>query len=95
LANAKVKVCTAAEAQPAGANLQLVVVRDVPLMVGMPLTADDIPGLEAQGADGIVALVSRRPNDPKVYLLRNRSRQPWTLTDAEGKQRKIESGLGI
>ncbi len=95
LANARVKVCTAAEAQPAGASLQLVVVRDVPLMVGMPLTADDIPGLEAQGSDGIVALVSRRPSDPKVYLLRNRSKQAWLVTDAEGKQRKVEPGLGI
>lgn len=95
LANARIKVCTAAEARPAGANLQLVVVRDVPLMVGMPLTIDDIPGLEAQSPDGIVALVSRRPSDPKVYLLRNRSKQAWIVTDAEGKQRKVEPGLGI
>ncbi len=95
LANARVKVCTASEAQPAGAKLHLVVVRDVPLMVGMPLTADDIPGLEPQGADGMVALVSRRPSDPKTYLLRNRSRQTWLVTDADGKQRKIEPGLGI
>ncbi|MBI2805794.1 MAG: VWA domain-containing protein [Planctomycetes bacterium] len=95
LANAKVRVCSASSAQPTGANLQLVVVRDVPLLIGMPLTADDIPGLEPQGSDGIVALVSRRPNDPKVFLLRNRSKQAWTVTDADGKQRTVGPGLGI
>ena len=95
VANAKIRVCCATEAQPTGANLQLIVVRDVPLMVGMPLTADDIPGLEPQGSDGIVALVSRRPNNPKIYLLRNRSKQPWTITEPDGKVRKVDPGLSI
>jgi MFS family permease len=95
LAGAKVKVCSAANAVPTGASLQLVVARAVPLMIGMPLTADDIPGLEAQGADGVVALVSRRPNNPKVFLLRNRSKQTWVVTEADGKERKVEPGLSI
>jgi hypothetical protein len=95
VASAKIRVCSPAHAQPTGANLKLVVARDVPLMVGMPLTGDDIPGLEAQGSDGIVALVSRRPNNPKIYLLRNRSKQAWIVTEADGKQRKVEPGLSI
>jgi len=95
LAAVKIKVCSAASAKKTGANLQLVVVRDLPLMEGMPLTSEDIPGLEPQGADGIVALVSRRPKDPKVFLLRNRSKQPWLVKDPDGKQRKVEPGMSV
>lgn len=95
LAGAKLKVCSAANAVATGVNLQLIVVREVALMEGMPLTSDDIPGLEAQGKDGIVALVNRRPNNPKVFLLRNRSKQSWLVTEADGNQRKVDPGLGI
>ena len=48
-----------------------------------------------QGKDGIVALVNRRPNNPKVFLLRNRSKQSWLVTEADGNQRKVDPGLGI
>jgi hypothetical protein len=95
LASVRIKVCSAASARPVGANLQLVLARNLPLMEGMPVTSDDIPGLEPKGTDGIVALVSRRPNDPKVVLLRNRSKQAWTMTDAQGNRRTIEPGQGI
>jgi hypothetical protein len=95
VAAAKVRVCSGEAATPTGAHLKLLVTRDVPLLVGMPMTADDIPGLDPQGADGIVAIVSRRPNDPKVFLLRNRSKQPWTITEADGKQRTVGPGLSI
>jgi hypothetical protein len=95
VAAARIRVCSAEAATPTGASLKLLVTRDVPLMVGMPMTAEDIPGLEPQGPDGVVALVSRRPNDPKIFLLRNRSKQTWTITESDGKQRKVEPGLGI
>ena len=95
LGSARIKVCSLASAKTIGVNLQLALVRDVPLLEGMPLTSEDIPGLEPQGADGIVALVSRRPNNPKVFLLRNRSKQPWLVMEADGKQRKVEPGLSI
>lgn len=95
LGRAKIRVCSAASATPTGASLRLVQVRHLSLMEGMPLTAEDVPGLEAQGRDGIVALVSRRPSDPKTFLLRNRSKQPWTITEAGGKTRTIEPGLGL
>ncbi|MBM3996209.1 MAG: VWA domain-containing protein [Planctomycetes bacterium] len=95
LGKVKIKVCSADEATPTGAKLTLLVTRDVPLMIGVPMTAEDIPGLEAQGSDGVVAIVSRRPNNPNIFLLRNRSKQTWTVTDAEGKERKIDPGLSI
>jgi hypothetical protein len=95
LLNVRIKVCSPGSARPTGSSLRLVVVRNLPLVEGMPLTADDIPGLDAQGSDGVVALVSRRPNDPNTFLLRNRSKQSWTVTDPGGEKRQIGPGLGI
>lgn len=95
LGKVRMRVCSATSASPIGATLQLTQVRDLALMEGMPLTADDIPGLEPQGADGSVALVSRRPNDPKVFLLRNRSKQSWEVTDSAGNKRTVGPGLSI
>ena len=92
---AKIRVCSPASAKPTGVTLQLAIARNVSLMDGMPLTADDIPGLEAKGMDGVVAMVSKRPTTPQVYLLRNRSKQAWSVTDAEGKKREIGPGLSI
>jgi hypothetical protein len=94
LANAVLTVRSDATATPTGASLQLLQVREVNLMDGMPLTMDDIPGLEPQGSDGVVALVSRRPSDPKVLLLRNRSKQTWTVADPSG-DRTIGPGASV
>lgn len=95
LAGVKIKVCSVASARPTGATLRLIQVRHLSLMDGMPLTTEDIPGLEPQGSDGVVALVSRRPNDPNSFLLRNRSKKAWTVLDGSGQKRTVEPGLGI
>jgi hypothetical protein len=42
-----------------------------------------------------VALVSAQPNRPQEILLRNRSRQNWTVWDVAGKTQTIEPGRGI
>jgi hypothetical protein len=94
LANALLTVRSDASAVPTGASLQLLQVRQVNLMEGMPLTTEDLPGLEPQGTDGVVALVSRRPSDPKALLLRNRSKQPWTVTDSAG-ERTVAPGMSV
>lgn len=94
LAHAQLTVRSDATATPTGASMQLYSVRDVSLMEGMPLSAEDIPGLEPQGIDGAVALVSRRPNDPKALLLRNRSKQTWTVKDASG-ERTVTPGASV
>lgn len=64
------------------------------LMDGMPLTAQDLPGLQPQGTDGIVALVSPRPSNRAVLLLRNRSKQGWKVRDAKGI-RDVGPGLSV
>ena len=80
-----------ASATPTGASLELMQVRQLNLLEGMPLTTEDLPGLEPQGSDGVVALVSRRPADPKALLLRNRSKQTWVVTD-QGGERTVNPG---
>jgi hypothetical protein len=69
--------------------------RDLILQEGMPLTAEDLPGLQARGTDGIVALVSRHPTQPKQVTLRNRSQQPWSVRFYDGRTQVVEPGRGI
>jgi hypothetical protein len=88
-------VCSPTSARAAGLPLKLSHGAAVKLTEGLPLTRDDIPGLDPQGEDGLVALVSRRPSDPKVLLLRNRSKQIWKLTDKTGTEQEIRPGLGL
>jgi hypothetical protein len=95
LGSVTVKVCSPASARQSGYRLVLTGGKAVSLGEGMPLTADDLPGLQPQAADGIVALVSRRPSDPLVLLLRNRSRQAWLVYKADGTQHSIGPGLGV
>ena len=60
-----ITVCSPASSQKTGYTLQLSSGKAVLLQEGMPLTADDLPGLQARGQDGIVALVSRHPTQPQ------------------------------
>jgi hypothetical protein len=90
-----VMVCSSATARSSGYILRLSTGKELVLGEGMPMTAEDLAGLEPQGADGIVALASRRPSEPRVLILRNRSRQIWAAREASGATRMVEPGLGI
>jgi hypothetical protein len=93
--NVAISLCSPSTTRTLGLVLQLSNGKNVALNEGMPLTAEDIPGLQPQGADGAVALISRRPNDPKTLLLRNRSNQTWAARDANGVQSTVEPGRAI
>lgn len=69
--------------------------RAIPLTDGTHLTANEIPGLESQRADGVVAEVSHNPQDPTVLGLKNCSYRHWMATLASGEQRQIDSGRSI
>jgi Ca-activated chloride channel family protein len=90
-----VTLCSAAHEPKAGYTLQLSNGVSFRLVAGFPLTAEDLPGLQAQGKDGVVAVVSSRPNDPQTLLLRNRSKQTWTLRGANGSQQGVEPGRSL
>jgi hypothetical protein len=90
-----VTLCSAAHGLQAGYTLQLSNGASFRLVEGLPLTAEDLPGLQAQGADGVVALVSSRPKDPAALLLRNRSKQAWVASGPQGCRQVIEPGRGL
>ena len=83
-----IAVCSAANARAAGMTLSLSHGLSLRLTEGLPLTADDIPGLQAQGEDGLVALVSRRPSDPKVLLLPTARNKPGRLPTPPARNKK-------
>src|SRR5262249_31053509 len=66
IGNVTITVCSAATRRGAGLVLQLSNGKNVPLSEGLPLTKEELPGLAAQSADGTVAIIQRRPSDPKT-----------------------------
>jgi Mg-chelatase subunit ChlD len=95
LGRVTVTVRSAASARQIGYVLKLYNGRSYLLAQGLPLTAEELPGLEAQAADGVVALVASRPNDPASLLLRNRSKQPWTVVADDGTRQTTEPGGAV
>ena len=69
--------------------------RVMSLTDGTHLTANEIPGLESQRSDGVVAEVSHNRQDPTVLGLKNCSYHPWMATLTSGKQRQIDSDRSI
>jgi hypothetical protein len=95
LGKVAIKVCSPASSQTTGYALHLSNGRTVPLQEGMPLTAEDVPGLQPRGQDGIVAIVSRHPTQPREVSLRNRSSQAWSARNADGGTQVVEPGRGL
>ena len=69
--------------------------RAIPLTDGTYLMAKEIPGLESQRTDGVVAEVSHNPQEPTVLGLKNCSYRSWMATLVSGEQRQIDSGRSI
>src|SRR5439155_1335631 len=93
--NVTITVCSPETVGKVGIVLQLSNGKKVPLSAGLPLTAEDLPGLQANTADGTVAIVGAKPNDPSALLLRNRSKQSWKVYERDGTSRSIDPGLGL
>lgn len=70
-------------------------VRTIPLTYHTQLTQTDIPELQAQSYDEVVALVNPNPKNPAILGLKNCSIQTWTATLVNGEQRQIETGRTI
>ncbi|MGF1579369.1 MAG: hypothetical protein ACFCD0_08410 [Gemmataceae bacterium] len=95
LAGVTIKVCSVETVESSGLVLELSTGRDVPLSEGMPLTAEDLPGLRPKGSDGIVALLSPRPADPTTLLFRNRSLQKWIAMYPDGRKSEVGPGFSV
>ena len=90
-----VTLCSPGQSRAGAPGLRLSTGETHALSNGLPLTAENIPGLQAQQADGVVALVSSRPGQANALMLRNRSRSAWRVTMPDGSVQTIEAGLGV
>jgi hypothetical protein len=95
LGKVTITLCSAAHGRETGCTLQLSTGASFLLVEGLPLTAEDLAGLHAQGVDGVVALVSSRPNDPSALLLRHRSKESWVLRGPGWSEQIIAPGRGV
>src|SRR5262249_13951185 len=92
--NVRIAVRSAQQAEATGLAL-VFKGKTLALSAGLPITHEDIPELKAQGTDGVVALVSPRPSNREILLLRNRSKQTWKVIELDGQERAINPGLSI
>lgn len=69
--------------------------RVIALTDGTRLSPQEIPGLEPQNADNIVAEVSHNPKDPTILGLKNCSCRSWIATLPSGEQKQIDPGRNI
>lgn len=67
----------------------------IPAVEGARLLARQVPGLNASGADGVVAEVRARPEDASMLGLRNLSDRSWQVTTDRGEQRELAPGRTI
>ncbi len=67
----------------------------IPAVEGARLLARQVPGLNASGADGVVAEVRARPEEPSMLGLRNLSDRTWQVTTDRGEHRELAPGRTI
>jgi RsiW-degrading membrane proteinase PrsW (M82 family) len=77
--------------------------RRIPLMRGTTLVSQQLPGLTARAADGIVGAVSHNPKHPKILGIKNCSVATWSghassgtsLSVLPGQSVRLEPGLTL
>ena len=67
----------------------------IPLTFNTQLTQSEIPELQPQGYDGIVAQINPNPKNPTILGLKNCSTQMWIVTLPTGEIRQIQTGQTI
>ena len=65
--------------------------KNVALYLGTYLLENDVPGLKAQGGNGLIGEVNANPRDPAILGLKNLSNRAWTITTA-GRTSSVNSG---
>lgn len=90
-----ITVCSPETTSQLGLVLELSSGKAIPLSAGLPLTREDVPGLNTASPDGTVALVSPHADDPASLWLRNRSKQKWRVPTGQGQSHPVEPGQSI
>jgi RsiW-degrading membrane proteinase PrsW (M82 family) len=65
------------------------------IVPGLRLLSHQVPGLSAQSAGGLVAEVTRNPNDPAVLGLTNLSTTAWEVVTSNNTRRAIQPGQTV
>jgi len=68
--------------------------RTIALYLGTTVREADIPGLNSQRGNGIIAEVNSKPNDPAVLGLKNVSGMVWTVMTS-GRTYALNSGQSV
>jgi RsiW-degrading membrane proteinase PrsW (M82 family) len=90
-----VQVAVGPNPLPAGTSSLRIGAKYLVIVPGLRLMAHQIPGLDAQAAEGLVAEVTRNPNDPGVLGLTNLSTTTWEVVTTSGTRREINPGQTI
>ncbi len=77
---------------PAGTASLRVGTKYLVIVPGQRLMAHQIPGLAASSGEGLVAEITRNPNDPEVLGLTNLSTASWEVVTSNNTRREIAQG---
>lgn len=69
--------------------------RTIALYADVKLREHDLPGVQAQSGDGVVAQVNHHPSDPMILGLKNLSRETWMVTVANNRTRQVQPGQSV
>jgi RsiW-degrading membrane proteinase PrsW (M82 family) len=69
--------------------------RSIVLYAGTKVREQDIPGIRARSADGIVGEVTRHPQDTTILGLKNLSHGTWMVTVADSSTRQVRPGQSV
>ena len=80
---------------PAGTASLRVGTKYLVIVPGLRLMAHQVPGLQTQSTEGLVAEVTRNPNDPGVLGLTNLSTTAWEVVTSSNTRREIQPGQTV
>ena len=80
---------------PAGTASLRVGTKYLVIVPGLRLMAHQVPGLLAGSTEGLVAEITRNPNDPNVLGLTNLSTTAWEVVTSSNTRREIAPGQTV
>jgi RsiW-degrading membrane proteinase PrsW (M82 family) len=78
-----------------GSNRLRVGTKSLVILPGLRLLDHQVPGLSSQAPGGVIAEVTRNPNDPSILGLTNQSTGVWETVTGSGVRRTIGPGQTI
>jgi hypothetical protein len=80
---------------PAGTASLRVGTKYLVIVPGLRLMAHQVPGLAPSSSEGLVAEITKNPNDPNVLGLTNLSTTAWEVVTPSNTRRDIQPGQTV